>query len=257
MECEIYDVKDLSPMMQHYVNLKKKYNDVIVLYRLGDFYELFFDDAIKCSKLLGLTLTNKSCGNNKRAPMCGIPQKSLDVYVAKLLELDEKVAVCEQLTEPSSGSKQIVERDIVRIITPGTVIDADLINENQNIYLACLYYNNNSAGVSYVDISTGEFTVTEFLNDDKLEESLNNFFVMFNPKEIICNSEALFLQQKISCVKAKIVPFFSAYDIELPLDKKEIYNYLAKQFNFSKQSDCECFNKDFALKSPSSFERRM
>lgn len=247
MEKEIFDKKDLSPMMLHYVELKEKYQDVVILYRLGDFYELFFDDAIKCSKTLGLTLTYKNCGNNKKAPMCGIPQKSLDIYVAKLIELDEKVAVCEQLTE--ANNKEIVERDIVRIITPGTVVDSDIIDENQNIYIASIYYNTKSVGISYADISTGEFIVTEFINDSNLEESINNYLAMVSPKEIICNSEGVFLQNKLSCIRAKFIPQFTTFDIQLPLDKLEIFNYLSKQFEFKKQRDCECFNNDLALKS--------
>ena len=113
--------KGLSPMMTHYLETKQKYPDCVVFYRLGDFYEMFFEDAVKVSKLLDLTLTGRDCGLEERAPMCGIPFHASDMYIAKLVALGEKVAICEQLTEPTKG--QIVERDVIKIVTAGTITE--------------------------------------------------------------------------------------------------------------------------------------
>lgn len=129
--------KKLSPMMSFYLELKEKYKDEIVLFRLGDFYEMFFDDAIKASKMLDLTLTGRDCGLEERAPMCGVPYHAIDNYIAKLLAAGEKVAICEQLSDPKT-SKGLVERDVVRVITPGTVIEDSILDEKKNNYLASI-----------------------------------------------------------------------------------------------------------------------
>ena len=123
----------LSQMMQHYLSVKEKYKDCIVFYRLGDFYEMFFDDAIKVSGLLDLTLTGRDCGLAERAPMCGIPYHAADTYIAKLVALGEKVAICDQLSDPKA-SKGLVERDVVRIVSAGTVIEETMLEEGKNNY---------------------------------------------------------------------------------------------------------------------------
>ena len=128
----------LSPMMQHYVRIKENHKDAVLFYRLGDFYEMFFEDAELCSRVLDLTLTGKDCGLDKRAPMCGIPYHAADSYIAKLIEHGYKVAICEQLTEPKKG--ELVQRDVIRTITPGTVIDSELVDDARNNYLALVYH---------------------------------------------------------------------------------------------------------------------
>ena len=127
--------KELSPMMKHYISMKENYKDAILMYRLGDFYEMFFEDAEICSRVLELTLTGKDCGLDKRAPMCGIPHHASETYIGKLIENGYKVAICEQLSEPTKG-KGIVERDVVRIVTPGTVIDTSMVQDRNNFLLS-------------------------------------------------------------------------------------------------------------------------
>ena len=146
----------LSPMMQQYMKIKEQYKDTLVFYRLGDFYEMFFDDAVIASRELELTLTGRDCGLKERAPMCGVPFHAVESYIAKLLEKGYKVAICEQTTKPGE-QKGIVERKIIREVTPGTKIDSEMLVDNINNYLMSIYLSGGSAGVSWVDISTGEF----------------------------------------------------------------------------------------------------
>ncbi len=241
------DKNDKSPMMMHYLSLKDKYPDAVILYRLGDFYEMFDDDAEKCSRILGLTLTARNNGTDTKSKMCGIPQKALDVYIAKLIDAGEKVAVCEQLTEPEKGT--IVQRDVVRVITPGTVVDSDILDDKSNVYIASIFVSKNDVGISYSDISTGEFVTTEFLGCDNLSQTINDYLAMFMPKEVICNKEALSLQYEMPAVKAQLIPDFTYYDISIPSEKSEIFKEISNQFGFQKIKDCECYNNDFALKS--------
>ena len=172
------DEEKLSSMMRHYVNVKKQYIDTIIFYRLGDFYELFFDDAVLMSKELELTLTVRDCGLDKKAPMCGVPCKAVDVYIQKAIEKGYKVAICEQLTEPKPG--EIVKRDVVRIVTPGTIMESEILQEKSNNYIASIYRNELNFGVSWIDISTGEFYVTEFADNENLQ-TLNDTLIMIEP----------------------------------------------------------------------------
>ena len=151
----------ISPMMQHYLQVKESYKDCIVFYRLGDFYEMFFDDAKEASQLLDLTLTGRDCGMDERAPMCGVPFHAADTYIAKLVSLGKKVAVCEQLTEPTPG-KGIVERDVVRVVSAGTLIEENLLDEKANNYICCVYQEDNRCGLAWADITTGEFNAAAF-----------------------------------------------------------------------------------------------
>ncbi|MBQ9513544.1 MAG: DNA mismatch repair protein MutS [Clostridia bacterium] len=178
----------ISPMMKHYLQVKEQYKDCILFYRLGDFYEMFFDDAVKVSNLLDLTLTGKDCGLSERAPMCGIPFHAAEIYIAKLVALNEKVAICEQLSEPNG--KGLVERDVVKVVTAGTVTNNELIDDKTNNFLASVYYSDNSISVSWVDITTGEFFAKSFKGEN-LSEELFNELVKINPAEIICNKNAL------------------------------------------------------------------
>ena len=132
------DLKTYSPMMRHYLQTKEKYNDCILFYRLGDFYEMFFDDAINVSKELELTLTGKDCGQEERAPMCGIPYHAAEGYIAKLIEKGYKVAICEQLEDPKQA-KGIVKRDVIKVVTPGTVVESSLLEEKKNNYIMAIY----------------------------------------------------------------------------------------------------------------------
>lgn len=178
----------LSPMMKHYFEIKKQYPDCIILYRLGDFYEMFFDDAIEASKILEIALTGRDCGLDDRAPMCGVPFHAIDSYIGKLIKAGKKVAICEQLSDPKN-SKGIVERDVVRVITPGTVIEAEMLNEGNNNYLLSVSNSNGEFGLSWIDLSTGELKAT------KLEtfeiESLKELILFINPSEIIGNVDSV------------------------------------------------------------------
>ncbi|MFA5449414.1 MAG: DNA mismatch repair protein MutS [Clostridia bacterium] len=172
----------LSPMMAHYMSVKDEYPDAILLYRLGDFYEMFFDDAVEASRLLDLTLTGRDCGISERAPMCGVPYHAVEGYIAKLVKLGKKVAICEQLTTPAD-QKGMVKRDVVRVITPGTVNEESMLEGASNNYLASVFVRKNAAAIAYADISTGEIRVSP-IGDD-----IEGYLLTTAPSEIIANSE--------------------------------------------------------------------
>ncbi len=198
----------LSPMMKHYVDIKEKYKDAIVFYRLGDFYEMFFEDAVKMSKALELTLTGRDCGQTERAPMCGVPVKALDTYLAKALSLGFKVAICEQLTEPTNNG-EIVERDVIRVITPGTVMEESILEEKKNNYIMHMFSQNKKIGIAWADISTGEFYATSFLIKDI--NSINDLVTMISPAEIIANENAMVLENQLLIAKQKNIAKFSIF----------------------------------------------
>ena len=216
-----------SPMMEHYRETKEKYNDCIVFYRLGDFYEMFDDDAVNMSKELDLTLTSKECGNNERAPMCGIPVKSVDLYIQKTLELGHKIAICEQLTDPKPG--EIVERDVIRVITPGTIMEESLLDERKNNFIMCLFYSQNGSSISWCDITTGEFNATELSKNESLN-AINDLITMISPAEIICNSEALKIESEILSLEHKNIPKFENID-DNSFNLTKCVDVLTTQFN--------------------------
>ena len=150
----------LSPMMQQYLQIHDQYPDCLLLFRLGDFYELFFEDAKTASRELELTLTGRDCGLEERAPMCGVPYHAVNTYVEKLIEKGYKVAICEQLEDPALA-KGLVERDVVRVITAGTLTDSAMLDEKSNNYLLCVYLKGKEIGLGFADVSTGEFFVSE------------------------------------------------------------------------------------------------
>lgn len=183
-----------TPMMEQYMGIKEQYQDCILLYRLGDFYEMFFDDAITASKVLEIALTGRDCGQEEKAPMCGVPFHSVDSYIPKLIENGYKVAICEQLEDPSEA-KGIVKRDVIRIITPGTIIDQNMLDEKSNNYLCCTYIEKGF-GMCYADISTGDLYVTESISLSDFDINNKNKFdllkeeiLKINPSEIISNKE--------------------------------------------------------------------
>ena len=175
------DRSKLTPMMKQYFDCKDKYPDCILFFRLGDFYEMFFEDAIVASKTLEIALTGKSCGLEERAPMCGIPFHSANSYISKLVENGYKVAIGEQLEDPATV-KGIVKRDVIRVVTPGTVLEGSLLENKKNNYLLSLYKKDDSIGLTYVDISTGETNAT-YLSKDKIIEEI----AKIHPTEIIIN----------------------------------------------------------------------
>ena len=177
----------ISPMMQQYLDIKEQYKECILFFRLGDFYEMFFDDAITASRELELTLTGKSCGKEEKAPMCGVPFHSADTYISRLIEKGYKVAICEQ-TEDPAAAKGIVKREVIRIVTPGTLTSQSMLKENENNYLASIYIDDTGAGISYCDISTGEMYASQ-LTGGMTEDSLVNELVKTNAREVIINRE--------------------------------------------------------------------
>ena len=172
----------VTPMMQQYMAIKEQYKDCILFYRLGDFYEMFYDDALTASRELEITLTGKNCGQEERAPMCGVPYHAVDVYLNKLVAKGYKVAICEQAEDPKQA-KGIVKREVIRIVTPGTNLSQQALDEGRNNYLMCLVYDNNQFGLAITDISTGDFYTTEVATLKELYDEIHRF----SPSEIICN----------------------------------------------------------------------
>lgn len=190
MKLKNIDKKKLTPMMKQYARIKEDNQDKILFYRLGDFYEVFFEDAIIVSKELELVLTGKDCGLDERAPMAGIPHHSSTTYMNRMVEKGYKIAVAEQIEDPKLA-KGIVERAVVKIISPGTLLNLEGQSKNNN-FLASVYLDNDSFGVSYIDITTGEFNTTETINSVNPERNLIDFLVKINPKEILINKEICF-----------------------------------------------------------------
>ena len=172
----------LSPMMQHYMETKKQYPDCILFYRLGDFYEMFFDDALTASRELEITLTGKECGLEERAPMCGVPYHAVDSYLSRLVQKGYKVAIAEQMEDPKLA-KGLVKREVIRVVTPGTITSAQALDETKNNYLMGIVYLDDKMGVSVADITTGDFLVTEVSSERSLFDEIHKFA----PAEIICN----------------------------------------------------------------------
>ncbi len=222
----------LSPMMSHYLGMKEKYPDTILFYRLGDFYEMFFEDAEICSRVLELTLTGKDCGLEKRAPMCGVPYHAANSYIAKLITNGYKVAICEQLSDPKS-SKGLVQRDVVQIITPGTVLDNDVLESKRNNYLMAIYASKNIIALCYSDISTGFIETTELLGENKFK-LLDDVLARVKPSEVLCNLSFKQESSNLTAVKIGYVPEFS--------QKDELFEYvkskdlILKQFAFNNLS---------------------
>ncbi len=179
---------EFTPMMRQYFEIKEQYKDSILMYRLGDFYEMFFEDAKIASQVLEITLTGRDCGQEERAPMCGVPFHSVDGYIAKLVENGYTVAICEQTEDPSQ-TKGIVKREVIRVVTPGTIMDSAALDDAKNNYLASVCICDGDAGVSFVDITTGEIAVSEFSGKD-IEMQVLNEISRFSPAEIIFNQEA-------------------------------------------------------------------
>ena len=173
--------EQLTPMMQKYLETKNEYKDCILFYRLGDFYEMFFEDAKCASKELELTLTGKSCGLKERAPMCGVPFHSAEGYITRLVSKGYKVAICEQVEDPKLA-KGLVKREVVRIVTPGTNCNLEALDESKNNYLMGVVAMDDLFGISVVDVTTGEYRLTEVDGLGKLLDEINKFM----PSELIC-----------------------------------------------------------------------
>lgn len=194
--------KGLSPMMEQYFEIKSQYPDMLLFFRLGDFYEMFFDDAKTASEELDLVLTGRDCGQEERAPMCGVPFHSADNYIAKLVNRGYKVAICEQLEDPKLV-KGLVKRDVVRIITPGTVIEGSMLDDAVNNYLCCICRNEKETGLCFADVSTAEFHLTS-IKDENAQEQIIDKLSAYQPREVLVNSSALDFQQVADFIKTRL-----------------------------------------------------
>ena len=201
------NVSSLSPMMQHYVKTKEEYKDCILFYRLGDFYEMFFEDAEIVSKELELTLTGKDCGMSERAPMCGIPFHAAEVYLNRLISKGYKVAICEQMEDPKQ-TKGIVRREVIRVVTPGTTLNTQALDETKNNYIMSVVYVSNRFGIAIADITTGVFMVTEV---DEIRKLLDEIY-KFSPAELVCNEAFTMSGIEIDELKNRLNISLSALD---------------------------------------------
>ncbi len=198
---------EYSPMMQHYIQTKEEYKDCILFYRLGDFYEMFFDDAITTSRELELTLTGKDCGQGERAPMCGVPFHAAENYIAKLIEKGYKVAICEQVEDPKQA-KGIVKREVIRVVTPGTVMETNLLEEKKNNYIMSVYKNGIYYGLAVCDLTTGDFRSTQIKEE-------NNFMTLmdeisrYSPAEIVVNTMMYDSTQEIEKIRQRFEVYIS------------------------------------------------
>ncbi len=201
---------EYSPMMQKYLETKEKYKDCILFYRLGDFYEMFFDDAITASRELEITLTGKDCGQAERAPMAGVPHHAAEIYAAKLIEKGYKVAICEQLEDPKTA-KGIVERGVIRILTPGTIVESNLLEEKKNNYIMSICKSGIYFGISVCDISTGEFYSAEIKEENNFSILLDEI-ARFSPSEIIVNSMMFDCKEEIDKIRERFSLYISKFN---------------------------------------------
>ena len=201
---------EFTPMMRHYLDTKEQYKDCILFYRLGDFYEMFFDDAVTVSRELELTLTGKDCGQEERAPMCGVPYHAAETYLNRLVAKGYKVAICEQVEDPKLA-KGMVKREVVRVVTPGTNLNTQALDETKNNYIMCIVYLADRYGVSLADVSTGEYFLTEVSSAKKMEDEI----IKFSPAEIICNEPLLMSGTDLDALKDRlgisVFPLDAAY----------------------------------------------
>ncbi|MEG2380654.1 MAG: DNA mismatch repair protein MutS, partial [Oscillospiraceae bacterium] len=219
-----------TPMMKQYFEVKDQYKDCILMYRLGDFYEMFFEDAITASKVLEITLTGRNCGMEEKAPMCGVPFHSVDSYIAKLVQNGYNVAICEQIEDPKTAAT-IVNRDVVRVITPGTIMDTEALDDEKNNYLCSIYASKHGMGVAFVDITTGEFSANEIHTGDT-EVMLMNAIAKYSPTEVIMNLEAYEKQELVDKIKDRISCFvrnFYDWAFEYEEAEKKIEEQFGKE----------------------------
>ena len=192
-------VAEYSPMMQQYFEIKKQHQDAILFYRLGDFYEMFFDDALIASRELDLTLTGRNCGQDERAPMCGVPFHSYESYMARLIAKGYKVAICEQVEDPATA-KGLVKRDIIRVVTPGTVIESSMLQDDKNNYICSVYLKGKKAGICFADVSTGACHATE-LSGEKITNAIITELCRYHPSELLMNANVMDARDVTSYVK--------------------------------------------------------
>ena len=240
----IVDKSKLSPMMRRYFEIKSNYEDCLLFFRLGDFYEMFFDDAETASRVLDLTLTGRDCGlKDSRAPMCGVPYHAVDNYVRKLIDAGFRVAICEQLSDPAT-SKGLVDRDVVRVITPGTVMEEQILDERSTNYLASVFSDKNGFGLAWADISTGEFYLYEYAGDNRFER-LADILSSVKPSECVCNETFLSEYKSVSYFAAsEAAPHcYQNFAYYFPSAEKKLCSAL----NVASLDAFECADRQYAV----------
>ena len=236
----------VTPMMQQYLKIKEEYSDCILFFRLGDFYEMFFDDALTASKVLEITLTGKDCGMKERAPMCGVPFHSVEGYIARLVKNGYKVAICEQVEDPKAA-KGIVKRDVIRVITPGTAnIDSVLTNADNN-FLSCVYIDDDGCGMSFADVSTGELITTQ-IDGDVYETAVMSTLACFQPAEIAISPGGA-KYSKMFAELNKRFHFYSEYLQKEYFEPEICKKAVCEKFGWQSLSDTPLDGKELALRS--------
>ena len=205
---------EISPMMQSYLDKKAEYPDSILFYRLGDFYEMFYEDAILVSRELEITLTSRACGGDEKAPMCGVPHHAAEVYLSRLIAKGYKVAICEQLEDPKTA-KGIVKRDVIRVVTPGTVIENNMLEEKKNNYIMSIVKRGIHYGIAICDVSTGDFYATEIKFSENNFEKLLDEYARFMPTELVVNPAMAASEKEIATMKDRVNTFVTTRGEEL------------------------------------------
>ena len=236
----------VTPMMQQYLKIKEEYSDCILFFRLGDFYEMFFDDALTASKVLEITLTGKDCGMKERAPMCGVPFHSVEGYIARLVKNGYKVAICEQVEDPKAA-KGIVKRDVIRVITPGTAnIDSVLTNADNN-FLSCVYIDDDGCGMSFADVSTGELITTQ-IDGDVYETAVMSTLACFQPAEIAISPGGARYSKMFEELNKRF-HFYSEYLQSEYFEPEICKKAVCEKFGWQSLSDTPLDGKELALRS--------
>ena len=234
--------EEFSPMMQNYLETKKKYQDSILFYRLGDFYEMFFDDALTASRELEITLTSKACGKEEKAPMCGVPFHAAEIYISRLIAKGYKVAICEQLEDPKQA-KGIVKGDVIRVVTPGTVIESNMLEEKRNNYIMSIYKQGLYYGIAICDISTGDFYAAEIKLDDNNFEKLLDEYARFLPAEIVVNDAMAKSVKELTILRDRHPAFLTCREDKCFSDEVEL---LSKMYHIVDSFDKDInISKDF------------
>ncbi|SFP61203.1 DNA mismatch repair protein MutS [Caldicoprobacter faecalis] len=234
----------LTPMMQQYMKIKEQYKDALLFFRLGDFYELFFDDAVIASRELEIALTGRDCGLKERAPMCGVPYHSVEGYIARLIEKGYKIAICEQMQDPEEA-KGLVERQVVRVITPGTVLEDSMLEEKSNNYLVSIFKDGSNFGFSIVDVSTGEFYVSQ-ITGENAEAKLMDELSRVSPREILINQSAELDQHLLGTLKERCSPFITLYH-EWAYSYNSAYQKLIQHFSVHSLEGFGCQHMDYGI----------
>ncbi len=228
---------ELSPMMQNYLNTKSQYKDCMLFYRLGDFYEMFFDDAIVASRELEITLTSRACGLEEKAPMCGVPHHAVEIYISRLIAKGYKVAICEQLEDPKK-TKEIVKRDVIRVVTPGTVIETNMLEEKKNNYIMSIAKKGMYYGIGICDISTGDFYATQIKLPENNFEKLLDEYARYSPAELVVNTAMGNSEKELNILKDRNNTFVTIReDKNFEEDEQKLLNLYTITDGYDKEKE--------------------